>query len=67
MRRRTSDAELEVRMPKGGSVSMKVAYSPWLHAEGGCLRRQGEFTAHLASPPLLTAGMAHRQWPRARQ
>nr|WP_030926666.1 hypothetical protein [Streptomyces sp. NRRL S-646] len=37
-------AELEVRMSKRGSVSVKVDYSPWLRAEGGCLRKQGEFT-----------------------
>ncbi|WP_405875787.1 hypothetical protein [Streptomyces sp. NBC_00005] len=41
---RTAQAELEVRMPKRGSVTVRVAYSPWLHAEGGCLRKQGEFT-----------------------
>ncbi|MEU9166648.1 hypothetical protein AB0D34_02345 [Streptomyces sp. NPDC048420] len=41
---RTSDAELDVRMPEPGSVTVRVAYSPWLRVTGGCLSEQGEFT-----------------------
>ncbi|WP_372487917.1 hypothetical protein [Streptomyces guryensis] len=48
---RASDAGLEVRMRRRGSVSVKVAYSPWLHAEGGCLRKQGEFTRLTVDEP----------------
>lgn len=32
-------------------MSVKVAYSPWLHAEGGCPRRQGEFTRLTVNEP----------------
>jgi hypothetical protein len=48
---RTSDAELDVRIPEPGSVTVRVAYSPWLRAETGCLRRQGEFTRLTVSEP----------------
>lgn len=48
---RTSVAELDVRMPEPGSVTVRVAYSPWLHAEGGCLRQQGEFTRLTVDTP----------------
>ncbi|ANW18452.1 hypothetical protein [Streptomyces clavuligerus] len=36
--------ELVVRMPSAGSVTVRVAYSPWLRAEGACLREEGEYT-----------------------
>ncbi|NUK07215.1 hypothetical protein HRW18_04140 [Streptomyces lunaelactis] len=39
-----SDAELVVRMPAAGSVTVRVAYSPWLRAKGACLRQEGEWT-----------------------
>ncbi|NEA98425.1 hypothetical protein G3I78_04925 [Streptomyces sp. SID13726] len=39
-----SGAELDVRMPGPGSVTVRIAYSPWLRVEGGCLSEQGEFT-----------------------
>jgi hypothetical protein len=48
---RTTSAELEIRMPKPGSVIVRVAYSPWLHADGACLRQQGEFTRLTVSTP----------------
>ncbi|MFI2346641.1 hypothetical protein ACH492_06190 [Streptomyces sp. NPDC019443] len=41
---RGDDAELVVRMPAAGSVTVRVAYSPWLRAEGACLREEGEWT-----------------------
>ncbi|MFF4257813.1 hypothetical protein ACFY1L_42165 [Streptomyces sp. NPDC001663] len=47
----TSDDALEIRMPRRGSVSVRVAYSPWLHAEGGCLSRQGQFTRLTVNGP----------------
>lgn len=41
---RGSDAELVVRMPAAGSVTVRVAYSPWLRARGACLSQDGEWT-----------------------
>lgn len=47
---RGDDAELVVRMPEAGSVTIRVAHSPWLRvsgvggATGGCLRQDGEWT-----------------------
>ncbi|WP_369242916.1 hypothetical protein AB5J56_31205 [Streptomyces sp. R21] len=41
---RTTSAEVDVRIPRPGPVTVRIAYSPWLHAEGGCLERAGEFT-----------------------
>ncbi|MFE7131153.1 hypothetical protein ACFVIM_09870 [Streptomyces sp. NPDC057638] len=37
-------ARLVVRMPSAGSVTVRVAYSPWLRAEGACLSEDGEWT-----------------------
>ncbi|MFI1398503.1 hypothetical protein [Streptomyces sp. NPDC020681] len=41
---RGDDAQLVVRMPVAGSVTVRVAYSPWLRAKGACLRQEGEWT-----------------------
>lgn len=47
-----SDAYLVVHLPKPGSVTVRIAYSPWLHADnGGCLRQQGEFTRLTVDEP----------------
>jgi hypothetical protein len=43
---RTSDAELEVRVPQCGSA--------WLHTAGGCLRKQGEFTGSPSTSLVCT-------------
>ncbi|WP_406478338.1 hypothetical protein [Streptomyces sp. NBC_01615] len=48
---RTTSAEIDVRMPRPGSVTVRVAYSPWLRAEGGCLEKAGEFTRLTVSEP----------------
>ncbi|MEU5438074.1 hypothetical protein AB0G73_32545 [Streptomyces sp. NPDC020719] len=38
------DATLVVRMPRAGSATVRIAYSPWLRASGGaCVSREGEF------------------------
>lgn len=37
-------ANLVVDMPEPGSVTLKIAYSPWLWADNGCLAADGEFT-----------------------
>ncbi|WP_344069731.1 hypothetical protein [Streptomyces crystallinus] len=42
---RGDSASLEVRMPGAGSVTVRVAYSPWLRVGGGaCLSRDGGWT-----------------------
>ncbi|MFC7266621.1 hypothetical protein [Streptomyces lutosisoli] len=48
---RTTSAEIDVRMPRPGSVTVRVAYSPWLRAEGGCLEKAGEFTRLTVTEP----------------
>lgn len=48
---RTSGAAMVVHLPRAGSVTVRVAYSPWLRAEGGCLSRQGEFTRLTVTAP----------------
>ncbi|GAB3006554.1 hypothetical protein GCM10023080_085350 [Streptomyces pseudoechinosporeus] len=48
---RASSAEVVVRMPRPGSVTVRVAYSPWLYAEGGCLEKRGEFTRLTVTEP----------------
>lgn len=47
-----SGAYLVVHMPEPGSVTVRVAYSPWLHSDnGGRLRQQGEFTRLTVDEP----------------
>ncbi len=44
-------ANMTVRMPTAGSVIVRVAYSPWLWAEGACLRKDGDFTRLTVTRP----------------
>ncbi|WP_327696862.1 hypothetical protein [Streptomyces sp. NBC_00459] len=44
-------ANLVVRMPKAGEVTVRIAYSPWLWAENGCLTDEGEFTKLTVEAP----------------
>ncbi|MFJ5221632.1 hypothetical protein [Streptomyces sp. NPDC088400] len=37
-------ARLVVRMPAAGSVTVRIAYSPWLRAPGACVERAGDWT-----------------------
>ncbi|MFE9774041.1 hypothetical protein ACFYOV_20680 [Streptomyces sp. NPDC005931] len=37
-------ANLVVHMPRPGTVTVRIAYSPWLWADNGCLTDEGEFT-----------------------
>ena len=48
---RTTSAEVDVRVPGSGSVTLRVAYSPWLRADGGCLTPDGEFTRLTVTRP----------------
>ncbi|WP_055701097.1 glycosyltransferase family 87 protein [Streptomyces silaceus] len=41
---RSTGADVVVRVPKRGSVTVRLVYSPWLRAEGACLKPRGEFT-----------------------
>ncbi|MFE0171908.1 glycosyltransferase family 87 protein [Streptomyces sp. NPDC059002] len=41
---RSTGSDVVVRVPKRGSVTVRLVYSPWLRAEGACLKRHGEFT-----------------------
>ncbi|WP_241827147.1 hypothetical protein [Streptomyces graminilatus] len=44
-------ANMVVRMPKAGAVTVRIAYSPWLWAENGCLTDEGEFTRLTVEQP----------------
>ncbi|MEV1018921.1 hypothetical protein [Streptomyces sp. NPDC050264] len=48
-------ARVTVRFRRAGAATLRVAYSPWLKSEGGCLevRKQGEFT-ELTAPAAGT-------------
>ncbi|WP_432054454.1 hypothetical protein [Streptomyces sp. bgisy022] len=48
---RTSGAEIVVLVSRPGPVTVRVAYSPWLRSDGGCLSRQGEMTRLTVSAP----------------
>ncbi|ATL27420.1 DUF2029 domain-containing protein [Streptomyces formicae] len=41
---RSTGSDMVVRVPKRGSVTVRLVYSPWLRAEGACLKQYGEFT-----------------------
>jgi hypothetical protein len=41
---RGDDADLTVRIPAAGSVTVRIAYSPWLRAPGACVERAGDWT-----------------------
>ncbi|MFJ5308953.1 hypothetical protein [Streptomyces sp. NPDC088350] len=41
---RTTSAEIVVRVSRPGAVTVRVAYSPWLRADGACLAKEGDFT-----------------------
>ncbi|MEU1144183.1 hypothetical protein ACFYO9_14435 [Streptomyces sp. NPDC005863] len=41
---RSTGSNVVVRVPKRGSVTLRLVYSPWLRAEGACLTPKGEFT-----------------------
>ncbi|MFJ4711969.1 hypothetical protein [Streptomyces sp. NPDC088785] len=49
---RSDGARVVVRFARAGTATLRVAYSPWLRAEGGCLtvrrQRDGEFTELVA-------------------
>ncbi|WP_435879268.1 hypothetical protein [Streptomyces mutabilis] len=47
----TSGADLVLRVDRPGSVTVRVAWSPWLRADGGCLARDGEFTRLTVEAP----------------
>ncbi|MEW1723167.1 hypothetical protein [Streptomyces sp. NPDC093109] len=62
---RGDDAELTVRLPAAGSVTVRIAYSPWLHAPGACVQRAGAWTKLTATAPgTYHLGSAYRL-PRA--
>ncbi|GAA2522916.1 hypothetical protein GCM10010398_03920 [Streptomyces fimbriatus] len=48
---RTSGAEVVLRVSRPGPVTVRIAYSPWLRSDGGCLSREGEFTRLTVSAP----------------
>jgi hypothetical protein len=40
----STGAGLVLRVERPGAVTVRVAWSPWLRSDGGCLARDGEFT-----------------------
>ncbi|GAA1433363.1 hypothetical protein GCM10009601_55770 [Streptomyces thermospinosisporus] len=48
---RTDGAGLVLRVSRPGEVTVRIAYSPWLRSDGGCLSRAGQFTRLAVSAP----------------
>ncbi|WP_399884476.1 hypothetical protein ACGH7X_11955 [Streptomyces sp. BBFR51] len=44
-------ADLVLRVDRPGAVTVRVAWSPWLHSDGGCLAQDGEFTRLTVEAP----------------
>ncbi|MFG2373148.1 hypothetical protein ACGFY9_16915 [Streptomyces sp. NPDC048504] len=59
---RTTPAEMDIRMPRPGAVTVRIAYSPWLRSDGACLARDGEFTRLTVSAPGAYR-LGSRYWP----
>ncbi|MFJ2112593.1 MULTISPECIES: hypothetical protein [unclassified Streptomyces] len=58
---RSDGAELVVRIPEAGSVTVRVAYSPWLRAPGACVERAGDWTRlTVTAPGEYRLGSAYR-------
>ncbi|MFI8945542.1 hypothetical protein ACIGO6_03380 [Streptomyces sp. NPDC053750] len=47
----TTGADLVLRVDRPGSVTVRVAWSPWLRTDGGCLAQEGEFTRLTVEAP----------------
>ncbi|MCL7370341.1 hypothetical protein [Streptomyces ardesiacus] len=47
----TGPAELVLRVERPGAVTVRIAWSPWLRSDGGCLAREGEFTRLTVDAP----------------
>ncbi|WP_405657084.1 hypothetical protein [Streptomyces sp. RK9] len=48
---RSTSTDVVVRVPERGSVTVRIVYSPWLRAEGACLKPNGEFTELTVQTP----------------
>ena len=47
----TTPADLVLRVDRPGAVTVRVAWSPWLRSDGGCLKQEGEFTRLTVGAP----------------
>ncbi|AQS69828.1 hypothetical protein [Streptomyces pactum] len=47
----STSADLVLRVDRPGRVTVRVAWSPWLRTDGGCLAREGEFTRLTVKAP----------------
>ncbi|MEU1044458.1 hypothetical protein ABZ400_04795 [Streptomyces sp. NPDC005897] len=47
----TAPADLVLRVEEPGAVTVRVAWSPWLRSDGGCLTQDGEFTRLTVEAP----------------
>ncbi|CAL9594100.1 hypothetical protein [Streptomyces sp. enrichment culture] len=47
----TGPADLVLRVARPGAVTVRVAWSPWLRSDGGCLTQDGEFTRLTVEAP----------------
>ncbi|WP_329072581.1 hypothetical protein [Streptomyces sp. NBC_01429] len=58
---RSDGAELTVRVEAAGSVTVRIAYSPWLRAPGACVERAGDWTRlTVTAPGDYRLGSAYR-------
>ncbi|WP_251050506.1 hypothetical protein [Streptomyces sp. ISL-86] len=66
----SNSAEVVVRMPEPGTVTLRIAYSPWLRADAGCLdpEHDGGLTRLTASRPGdITIGSGYRYGRQVRR
>ncbi|MGW3861886.1 hypothetical protein ACWEDZ_10395 [Streptomyces sp. NPDC005047] len=47
----STGVDLVLRVDRPGAVTVRVAWSPWLRSDGGCLARDGDFTRLTVEAP----------------
>ncbi len=48
---KAGEADVILRMPRAGTVTVRIAHSPWLRAEGACVQADGPWTRLTAPRP----------------
>jgi hypothetical protein len=48
---KAGEADVVLRMPRAGTVTVRIAHSPWLRAEGACVQVDGPWTRLTAPRP----------------
>ncbi|MFD4260322.1 hypothetical protein ACFWR9_22565, partial [Streptomyces sp. NPDC058534] len=60
----STGVDLVLRVDRPGAVTVRVAWSPWLRSDGGCLARDGDFTRlTVEAPGEYRLSSRYGPWP----